>query len=359
MFALMLTSPPDDDKQISGVVARPLVALTFQNGPSKLTVHHLAASPRLRLRALRMPISVTCPGCKATFNVSDKFAGKQGPCPKCKTVISIPKLDAAKPKEEVKIFGPDEGPPGAAGAPGQKTATGRPTFKPLERQNLKLTPLLGGSVVAAIIVMFALAYFLGTYVMSPYPLSDEQLLVPDLTNAYDSQMTRAYIIRGIALLLVGLPIVWAGYMVLRDEELEPFRGRSLAVRVAICLGVYLLLWGVYAVIPADYTSAWYMWMVMGPPFLLVGFVTAYLCFEFDPTSAFVHFLFFVIVSLLLGMTAGLTMPWHDEPRTLRPVYSSGEGGQLPIYDAYGQPLNDAARAEEAKKAGTKPTATGS
>ena len=67
-----------------------------------------------------MPIPVVCPGCKASFNVSDKFAGKQGPCPKCKTVISIPKPDPAKkPVEEVKIGEPE--PPA-----GGKSKTGRP-----------------------------------------------------------------------------------------------------------------------------------------------------------------------------------------------------------------------------------------
>ena len=31
-----------------------------------------------------MAIAVICPGCKASFRVSDKFAGQTGPCPKCK-----------------------------------------------------------------------------------------------------------------------------------------------------------------------------------------------------------------------------------------------------------------------------------
>ncbi|MEC8508925.1 MAG: MJ0042-type zinc finger domain-containing protein, partial [Planctomycetota bacterium] len=34
-----------------------------------------------------MSIRVTCPGCHARFNVSDQFAGKSGPCPKCKKTI--------------------------------------------------------------------------------------------------------------------------------------------------------------------------------------------------------------------------------------------------------------------------------
>ena len=38
-----------------------------------------------------MAISVVCPSCQSRFNVSDKFAGQTGPCPKCKNPITIPK----------------------------------------------------------------------------------------------------------------------------------------------------------------------------------------------------------------------------------------------------------------------------
>ncbi|MGC3970654.1 MAG: hypothetical protein QM775_25945 [Pirellulales bacterium] len=52
------------------------------------------------------------------------------------------------------------------------------------------------------------------------------------------------------------------------------------------------------------------------------------------------------------------MPWYDEPSTLDPPtgYSSPE--QIPIYDDFGRPLNDAAKKIEADKAkAPKPTAT--
>lgn len=37
-----------------------------------------------------MPISVTCSGCSASFNVKDEYAGKRGKCPKCKEPLTIP-----------------------------------------------------------------------------------------------------------------------------------------------------------------------------------------------------------------------------------------------------------------------------
>lgn len=44
-----------------------------------------------------MAISVTCPGCGNTMNVSDAMAGKQGKCPKCGTVINVPMANAKTP----------------------------------------------------------------------------------------------------------------------------------------------------------------------------------------------------------------------------------------------------------------------
>ena len=61
-----------------------------------------------------MPINVTCPGCLKRFSVADKFAGKQGPCPKCKKIITIPKKE-----DQVVIHAPDHSEAGAVGAGGR------------------------------------------------------------------------------------------------------------------------------------------------------------------------------------------------------------------------------------------------
>ncbi|MCE9608517.1 MAG: zinc-ribbon domain-containing protein [Planctomycetia bacterium] len=289
-----------------------------------------------------MPIPVVCPGCKAAFNVSDKFAGKQGPCPKCKTLIAIPKLDAAQPKEEIKIHAPEE----AQGGP--KGASGRPVLKPIERRDARLSPVVAGGIGVAIIALFVLAWFGSAMVMRPFPLMLEQQRIPEVKSAYDRAIYVAYAIRAVALLVIGFPIVLAGYLILRDDELEPFRGRALWSRIGVCLSVYLLLWLIYALIPFDYTSSWYVWIVIGPPFLIAGFTAAYYSFDFDPTSAVVHILFFIVVTLLLGMTAGLTMPWSDEIKTLPARYVETVG-EIPLYDGSNRPMNDAARKIEAEK----------
>ena len=60
-----------------------------------------------------MAIDVTCIKCHTRFQVSEKFAGKSGPCPKCKNTIKIPEL-----KDQVVIHAPE--------VSGTKTATGQP-----------------------------------------------------------------------------------------------------------------------------------------------------------------------------------------------------------------------------------------
>src|SRR5688500_15735095 len=93
-----------------------------------------------------MPIDVTCPGCKTRFPVSEKFAGKQGPCPKCKTVIKIP-----EPKDQVIIHSPElEGP---------KDPTGQLVLKPIARKEsrlsaVQLVAIFGGVVVVLIVALF-------------------------------------------------------------------------------------------------------------------------------------------------------------------------------------------------------------
>jgi predicted amidophosphoribosyltransferase len=37
-----------------------------------------------------MPIELTCPSCKASLRVKDKYAGQSGLCPRCKSRISVP-----------------------------------------------------------------------------------------------------------------------------------------------------------------------------------------------------------------------------------------------------------------------------
>jgi len=87
-----------------------------------------------------MPIPVVCPGCKKSFNVSDKFAGKQGPCPQCKTIIKVP----AK-AEQVVVHAPE--------GFGPKDTKGRAVLKPIARKETKVSPRLTAIVAGAIVTV--------------------------------------------------------------------------------------------------------------------------------------------------------------------------------------------------------------
>ena len=150
-----------------------------------------------------MAILVVCPGCKKSFNVDDKFAGKTGPCPKCKTKITIPEKTA-----EVKIHTPDEF------SGGGKGVTGKLLLKPIARQETRIKPVMaaviGGAVAAAI------AWALVVRFVAP-----------------EAGMLR-YLLSGIGLLLVSPPLAVAAYTFLRDDELEAYRGKQLYIRAAVC-----------------------------------------------------------------------------------------------------------------------------
>lgn len=287
-----------------------------------------------------MPILVTCPGCKAQFNVSEKFAGKQGPCPKCKAVITIPKGNAAPtpppvaaagaagaksgpaaanpgsppppkvaagPPPEVKIHAPDD-----VSAVG-KTKTAAASLKPLARTDARLTPRLMILVGGVTVALFTAAWFGGRFVQSPPPLSQEEQSNEELVSLRRLDMLPIFGLRALGLLLIGWPIVVAGYAVLRDDEFEAYRGSDLLRRVLICLAVYIAVWGGYALIPDDLLQEPIVLGAMVPALLLPAAVAAYFCFDLDYLGSAIHASFFFLVTLALGATAGLTMPWSIPP----------------------------------------------
>lgn len=309
-----------------------------------------------------MPIPVRCPGCKAEFKVSDKFAGKQGPCPKCKATISIPKLDkpggaAGAPEPEVKIHGPEE----AAGQ--TKTKTGQPTFKPLARRETRVSTV---GMLAAVVTLVALivgAVLLGPAFRLPSATADEEdvvidiapgklgpppsaVVVPDAPLALEEptgdpeaeptgsssqdleaqrareraleakreaegRKVRPVLLRALALLVIAPVVVWFGYRVLRDEELEPHSGRSLVVRSAITAVVFALTWLIPLLVPGDLRATLPLWIVLAPAMIAAGVTAAY--FALDLSIGASTILYVVFLGLVLGLagTAGLEMPWHD------------------------------------------------
>jgi hypothetical protein len=236
-----------------------------------------------------MPIKVTCPSCKAEFNVSEKFAGKQGPCPKCKTKITVPALPAgaaaAPPPEEVKIHAPE-----SEAVAGKAAARGLVT-KPITRQETTLKPATAAMIVIAVLAAMGGAWYAGK------------------SGLLKGDETVALVLRGLALLVVSIPTAVAGYTFLRDDELEPYRGGSLWLRAAICALVYIGLWVGYYFIPPDFTTEVISWIFILPPFFAIGACAALFSFDLDFGNGFFHYSFYVLVTLGLGWLAGLAMPW--------------------------------------------------
>jgi len=224
-----------------------------------------------------MSILVVCPGCHKSFRVDDKFAGKSGPCPKCKHKIEIPDL-----KEEVQVHAPKEFEGGG------RSASGKLITKPVSRQKVRLTPVSIAIIVAVSLTIVAVSWAAGGVVA-------ENLIV-----------------RGAALLLVSPVLVWAAYWFLRNEDLEPYQGGSLYLRTAICGAVYAALWGVYSYVAGIVLSPepeLWQWMFIGPPLLALGAAVPMVSLDLDYGNGFFHYVFYVLITVVLGWLAGMGWPW--------------------------------------------------
>lgn len=224
-----------------------------------------------------MSIPVVCPGCLKSFSVSDKFAGKTGPCPSCKTVISIPEK-----KDEVVVHAPEQF--------GPKGTSGQAVLKPIEREVVKFSKVAIATTIALAILIPLIAValrFSGLLETSPL----------------------RQIVLGVGALLIAPPVVLLGYTFLRDEELEGYQGQPLMMRVAICSVIYAVLWGVflYVVRMLGFEGAPELpHLVYLIPLLAVpGAITAMATLDLDATLATVHYGFYLGVSVLLRMIMGL------------------------------------------------------
>ena len=225
-----------------------------------------------------MSILVTCPHCRSRFQVSDRFAGQTGPCPKCKSPIRVPTKE-----EEVQVHAPTEF------ASGGRTASGELATKPIARKDTKLEPVVVVALVAAVLTVLLVTWAVGR------------------SGLFENRLAA----RAIGLLLVSPPLVLAGYTFLRDDELEPYQGISLYVRVGICAAAYMALWGGYGhVADRVLTGELWNWAYVAPPFLIVGALAALASLDLDFGSGFFHYSFYLLATILLRWIAGMGWLWQ-------------------------------------------------
>lgn len=225
-----------------------------------------------------MPIQVVCPGCKKRFKVSEKFAGKKGPCPACKAQITIPE---AIDEDDVVVHAPENF--------GPADSQGRPTLKPIKRTEFTVTPMQWAIAGAAVVGVLVVAVVLRGSDKSPWIL-------------------------GLGAALLGPPLALAGYTFLRDDELEPYRGRSLWIRSLICGLCFALTWGIYAyvkwsvlgVVEGEQLEMFQLSFIV-PPLVGAGAVAAWACYDLDfGNAAFCYGMYLgatVLLRLLVGLDA--------------------------------------------------------
>jgi hypothetical protein len=227
-----------------------------------------------------MPINVTCPSCHTRFTVAEKYAGQQGPCPKCKSKITIPKLE-----DQVVIHAPVHSEAGAIGKGGQHV------LKTFRRQDTKFQPLMFAVVSVAILATLMVAL-----VMRGTP---------------DGQ---SWIALTVGAMLLGPPLAWAGYTFLRDPELEAYQGMNLAIRAILCGLTYALLWGVFIFIGRQWfgpdalakgLEIWQM-VILPVPVLAIATGAAYVAFDLEPATGFFHAALYYAVTILLRLVVGLS-----------------------------------------------------
>jgi hypothetical protein len=229
-----------------------------------------------------MPISVVCSGCKKRFSVSEKFAGQKGPCPSCKTIIEIP----AK-TEEVVIHAPE-------GA-GPKDSKGRAVVQPILREETRFDPKTAVGIAVAVVVVFIAAWVIG----SSYP-----------SKTKNGPNNPPLLWKAIAALALGPPLAFSAYSFLRNDELEPYRGQEMWIRILACGAVYAALWGVFGYLPTwlgirSGNFEVFQLMYAAPPLVAAGAFAAYVCFELEPTMCALHYGLYLIVTVLLRVTAGM------------------------------------------------------
>lgn len=237
-----------------------------------------------------MPIQVTCPSCLKRFNVSDKFAGKTGPCPACQKTIKIPELS-----EQVVIHAP------AGDTP--KDSTGKAILNPLRRKEVALSlPVILGASLGTLSV-FAIA--LGLRLSGDQPPT--LLLV-------------------MAAIVLAIPLVVVGYWFLQNDELEGFRGRQLALRSGVCAAVFALLWAAYAFVPRYVSGYSSMAEISGmemaiflPLMIAAGTFVSVAALELEIVQGLMHYMLYLGVTFILAWLAGthLAEPLSGQSRPVQ------------------------------------------
>jgi len=226
-----------------------------------------------------MAIDVTCRGCKTRFQVSDKFAGKKGPCPKCKTIIEIPSL-----KDQVVIHAPETS--------GPVDSKGKAVLEPIFREEVRLAPPVIFGIVASTVVILAMAFVI---------------------RFQELPTKEVFAILGSVLLAP--PLAFAGYTFLRDQEAAPHRGMELVLRLIAPSIVYPLTWGLYWAVfayfgfDAKQAPELVALLIAAAAMITLGAVTAQASLELEFGQGAMHYAMYLAATVLLRLIMGMSAYW--------------------------------------------------
>ncbi|MDO4587343.1 MAG: hypothetical protein Q4C95_08605 [Planctomycetia bacterium] len=211
-----------------------------------------------------MAINVICPGCMTRFQVSDKFAGKKGPCPKCACIIEIP-------KENLIVHEPDNI------VSGKKKFKKGDSLRPISRSLFVFTRNQVLLSLVGILAVVLFAFLLG--------------LVP---NGLIKTVIVAAIVFGIS-----FPLSAFGYMMVRDtEDLEIFLGNELYRRSFwVALGLSLA-WLALEIILFYLNPGFYGLGYLVAVALFASFIP-FVCFETDYGKGLLIFILFAFCVIFL------------------------------------------------------------
>ncbi len=224
-----------------------------------------------------MPIQVTCPGCLSRFSVSDKYAGKKGPCPKCKKELIVPDKS-----QEVVIHAPE--------AAGPKDSKGVAVLKPIRRSDFKLTPVEIG-IASSVCAVGLIGAIVGRILFAQPP---------------------SWFL-ALGAMAMAFPLAWLGYQFLRDDEFAAYNGKELMQRIGSCSAIFAATWGLY----------WFLAYYLGNKSLadvgaiefavftllmfVVGSIASLACLELETIQAVLHYAIYFGLTFLLCMVTGLEL----------------------------------------------------
>lgn len=222
-----------------------------------------------------MPINVTCSKCLTRFTVNDKFAGKSGPCPKCKATIKIPDKS-----EEVVIHAPKDDTP--------KDSKGKSVISPIRRQDVKLSlPVIVAAALGSMVALgVALAFGISR---TPPPIA---------------------LLAGGAIVLA-VPLSLAGYWFLQNDELQGFQGKEMWIRTSIVAAIFAGAWLIYALLPKIIGSheriseIGAVEMVISiAAMIALGTAVSVLALELEITQGLMLFMLYFMITFVLAWISG-------------------------------------------------------